>query len=215
VTTLVLALRGAAAIAILTTLAGGLPRVVQLGLAVTLGLWAAVVAGAASPPLHDDLLLVAVRELVLGATLGVIASLPLLAAQTAGRLVDLAGATRGPYAALFGLLGAAVFVGIDGHVAVVAAIADSFTDVPAIGDLRPRLVVTLSNLITAAVRLAIPWLITAAVVQLAAGIASRLASRAAAHLPSGSAVPAALVMITATLVSTLAVALAALVMGTG
>jgi len=49
----------------------------------------------------------------------------LSAAAAAGRLVDLAGSGRaqGPYAALFGVLAAAVYVGIDGHVAMVEAIA--------------------------------------------------------------------------------------------
>src|SRR5512143_477440 len=85
-TELVLALRGAAAALVLVTLVGGVPRIVQAGLAVAVGLWSAAIAGA--PVSGEALGLVAARELVIGATLGVIAALPLLAVATAGRLVD-------------------------------------------------------------------------------------------------------------------------------
>ena len=209
---LVFALRGAAAVLVLTTLAGGIPRLVQLGLAVVIGLWSAVIVGA--PPITDGLSLIAARELVIGATLGLVAVIPLLAATMAGQLVDLAGSARGPYGALFGVLAAAVFVGIDGHVAVVTAIADSHREVPAIFGIQPRVVDAIAALVGAAVRLAIPWLVTAAVVQVAVGAGTRLAARSGAFIPGAAAVPAALVMITAALVSTLAVAIAALVRGT-
>jgi flagellar biosynthesis protein FliR len=217
-TTLVLALRGAAAIAVLVALAGGVPSLVMAGLAAAAGLWAALIAGASVP--DHALGLVAARELVIGAAIGLMAGVPLLAAATAGRLVDLSrGArTQGPYAPLFRLLSAAVFVGIDGHVAVATAIATSFRELPPAGavglavvpmaQIEPRVLASLAALVPIAVRLAIPWLITAAVVELAAGVAVRLAGRAAQHAPIGAAVPAALVMMTATLVGTLAVGIA-------
>ena len=210
--TLVLALRGAAAIAVLTTLVGGLPRIVQLGLAVTFGLWSAWIAG---PPVADaSLWLIGAHELIVGATLGVLAAVPLLAAAMAGRLVDVASSARqGPYAPLFGLLAAAVFVGIDGHVAVITAVVDSYRAAPAIASVQPRVLAGLAGLIPAAVALAVPWLVTAAVIEIAAGAGMRLAGRAGLHVPTAAAVPAALVMMTATLVSTLAVAFAALVRG--
>ena len=211
-TALVFALRGAAAIAVLTTLAGGLPRLVRLGLAALFGLWAAFVAGPAT--LDGGVAVVAAvaaRELAIGATLGLAAAVPLLVAGMAGRLVDLAGNARGSYGALFSILAAAVFVGIDGHVAAVTAIADSFRAVPAIDAVQPSAMAAAGALVGAAVRLAIPWLVTAAVVELAVGIGARIAGRAALHAPLGAAVPAALVMMTATLVATLAVGIAALV----
>ncbi|MEO8705704.1 MAG: flagellar biosynthetic protein FliR [Kofleriaceae bacterium] len=210
---LVLALRGFAAIAILTALAGGLPRLVQLGLAVIFGLWAAFVIG--PQPLDGAWWLIGARELVIGATLGIVAVIPLVAAATAGRLVDAANTRRGgPYGAVFGVLAAAVFVGIDGHVTVVTAIADSYAAVPAVADTQPRVLGALAGLITAAVRLAIPWLVTAAVVEIAIGAGHRVAGRAGVHAPSGAAVPAALAMMTAALVAALAVAIAALIRGT-
>ena len=209
--TLVLALRGAAAVAVLTTLVGGLPRLVQAGLALAVGLWSAVIAGATVP--DGTLWLVAARELVVGATIGVVAALPLIAAATAGRLVDLSSGARGrgPYSALFGILAAAVFVGIDGHVVFVSAIVASFRDVPAIAATAPRVLTVLGRLVPIAVQLAIPWLVTAAVVEIAAGVAVRLAGRAAAHTPTSAATPAALVMMTASLIGTLAVAIAVVV----
>ena len=76
-----------------------------------------------------------------------------------------------------------------------------------------RALAALGALVPAAVRLAVPWLVTATVVQLAAGVGLRLAGRAGAHGPSAAAAPAALVMMTAALVGTLAVAIAALVRG--
>ena len=219
-TVLVLALRGAAAAALLLALVGGLPRIVQVGLAVSLGLWAAAIAG--SPVPAGALWLVAARELVIGATIGVVAALPLLAVATAGRLVDRVGgrvggvsgaAAHGPYRALFSLLAAAVFVGIDGHVAFVAAIVGSFRDAPVVAATAPGVLATLGGLFPIAARLAVPWLLTAAVVEIAVGVAGRLAGRAASHGPLGAAAPAALVMMTASLVGTLAVAIAALVRG--
>jgi flagellar biosynthesis protein FliR len=214
--TLVVALRGAAAIAVLVALVGGIPWVVMAGLAAAAGVWSALIAGATVA--DEALWLIAARELVIGATLGIVAAVPLVAAAMAGRLVDLSrGArTRGPYAPLFRMLAAAVFVGIDGHVAVVTAIATSFHELPAagmqgaiaVGSIEPRVMATLAQLVPIAVRLAIPWLVTAAVVELAAGVAVRLAGRAAQHGPIGAAAPAALAMMTATLVGTLAVAIA-------
>ena len=210
-TALVLALRGAAAVAVLTTLVGGLPRIVRAGLALAVGLWSAAIAGATLP--DGALWVAAARELVVGATIGVVAALPLVAAATAGRLVDRSGGARrrGPYGALFGILAAAVFAGIDGHVAFVTAIVASFHDVPAVAVTEPRVLATLGRLVPIAVQLAIPWLVTGAVVEIAAGVAVRLAGRAAAHTPIAAATPAALVMMTASLIGTLAVAIAVLV----
>lgn len=213
---LVLALRGGAAVGVLAVLAGGIPRVVQLGLAVVFGLWTAAVAappGALDGVAAGALALIALRELAIGSALGLAAALPLLAASTAGRLVDAAADARGPYGALFSILAAAVFVGIDGHVAVITAISDSFRSAPLAGGAPDAggVLAALAALVPAAVQLAIPWLVTAAVVAIAVGVGTRVAGAAALHAPAGAAVPAALVMMTATLVGTLATGIAALV----
>ena len=235
----VLALRGVAAVWVLATLAGGVPHVVRIGLAVVIGAWAAALVGPLALPgvsldpaapgggALDGLLmgmggsgplLVAARELVIGASLGVAAALPLLAAAVAGRFVDRAAGDggakaelAGPYGALFGVLAAAVFVGVDGHVSLVVAVIESFREIPIIALGEARVVATVARLVPAAVQLAVPWLVTAAVVKIAAGVAVRLAGRTAADGVVGAAPQAALVMMTATLVGTLAVAIAALV----
>jgi type III secretion protein T len=197
----VLGLRATAAVVVLTTLAGGVPRVVQGGLAITFGAWTAIVLG---PPVAGADLALAVSEVAFGAALGLVAAVPLVAARTAGALVDATGPGK-PYAPLFGVLAAAVFVGIDGHVAMVTAIVESRT----VG--QGTVIDALAALVPAAVRLALPWLITAAVVQIAVGVGVRVAGRAAAHAPAAAAVPAALVMMTASLVGVLAVGIAALI----
>ncbi len=200
---------------VLTTLAGGIPSVVRLGLAAVFGLWAMLAAGVALP--DDVSWLLAARELVIGATLGIVAVVPLLAARLAGQLVDLVAVSaqargpRGPYTGVFGVLAAAVFVGIDGHVAFVTAIADSFATVPAVTEVQPRVMMALGGLIAAGVKLAVHWLVTAVVVELAIGAGSRVAGRTALHAPVSAAVPAALAMMTAALISMLAIAIAALV----
>ncbi len=210
-TELVFALRGAAAIAVLTTVVGGVPRVVQLGLAIVVGVWAMIAANVGAPIVAGpELWIVAARELVIGATIGIVAAVPLVAAAIAGRLVDIAnrGGKDGPYARLFGILAAAVFVGIDGHVTFVRGIAESYANVPAIADVQPRVIDALGTLIAIGVRLAVPWLVTAAVVEIARGVGMRLGNRAAVHAPGAAAVPAAIAMMTAALVGTLAVAIA-------
>jgi flagellar biosynthesis protein FliR len=210
-TVIVLALRGAAAIAVLATIVGGIPRTILAALAAAAGVWSALLVAPARPTFVS--LAFAVHELAIGAALGVIAAVPLIAAATAGRLVDIAATRRGhgPYGALFGVLAAAVFVGIDGHVAVVRAIVDSHRSIVSIGDAWPTVLGTLGALIPVAIRLAAPWLITAAVVELAVGAGVRVAARAGGHAPAAAAVPAVLVMITASLVATLAIAIASLI----
>ena len=213
---LVLGLRGAAAVIVVTSLVGGVPRIVQAALAVALGVWSAL---AVAPLAVDVTWQMAIAELAIGAALGILAAVPLLAAAAAGRLVDIAatgravGSSGGAYGSLFGILAAAVFVGIDGHVAVIEAIVQSHRTTPLLAMTRDGVVAALANLVPAAIRLAVPWLVTAAVVQVAAGVGTRLAGRASAHLPGSTAVPAALVMMTATLVATLAVAMATLMRG--
>lgn len=214
----VLSLRGAAAIVVLTLLVGGIPRVVQIGLAAMLGVWSAVMllpTHAAAVLGADTVWALALQELALGAALGVMSAAPLLAAVVAGRFVDIAdsGRGQGPYTTFFSVLAAAVFVGIDGHVMVVTAIAESHQRVGAVVTAAPGVLAVIAMLVPAAVKLAVPWLVTAAVVQIAVGVGTRVAARAGAHAPAAAAVPAALVMMTASLVATLAIAMAALLRG--
>ena len=97
--------------------------------------------------------------------------------------------------------------------AVVTAIVESHARVPGVGELRVGVVAALGGLVPAAIRLAVPWLVTAAVVQIAVGVGVRVGGPAGQHAPTAVAVPAALAMMTASLVATLAIAIAALVRG--
>lgn len=205
---LVLGLRGAAAIVVLTTLVGGIPRMVQGGLAAMFGAWTALVIG--PPVAGGDLVTLAASEAALGAALGLMAAVPLIAAQMAGRLVDVAGQQK-TYATLFGVLAAAVFVGINGHVAVVTAIVDSHARLPVVAAARPAVMTALASLVPAAVTLAVPWLVTVAVVQVAIGAGVRVAGRSGTHAPTAVAIPTALVMVTASFVSVLAISITFLV----
>lgn len=209
----VLALRGVATIVVLTTLVGGVPRVVQAALAVTLGLWSGLLV--AGTHAIEPSFAMALHEVAIGAALGVMAAVPLLAASAAGQLVDIAavGPGQGPYRWFFGLLAAAVFVGIDGHLAVLTAIVDSHARTSSIASSQPEVMAAIAALVPAAVRLAVPWLVTAAVVHIAVGVGTRLAARAGGHVPVAAAVPAALVMMTASLVASLAIAMAAIMRG--
>lgn len=207
------ALRGAAAVLALTWLVGGVPRVLGAGLALVAGGWVAAV-GAVEVPADVASWPVALRELAVGAALGIAAAVPLLAAATAGRFVDEVDAPAGrTYRTLFGVLAAAVFTGIGGHVTVVTAIASSYARVPILGGVEAGVLAALGGVLEGAVRLALPWLVTAAVVQLALGIGARVGARAMRGVAVTAAVPAALTMMTAALVSTLAVAIAALIRG--
>jgi flagellar biosynthesis protein FliR len=207
----ILALRGLAAILVLSTLVGGVPRVARTALAVTIGLWSGLLLAGAHR--LEPSLPAAIHELAIGAALGVIGAIPLLAASAAGRLVDIAasGHAQGPFGMFFGVLAAAVFVGVDGHVAMMTAIVDSHGSMPALATARPSVLDAIATLIPAAIRLAVPWLVTAAVVQIAVGVGVRLAERAGTHAPAAAAVPAALVMMTASLVATLALAMVAVI----
>ena len=204
-TIVVLSLRGAAAVAVLLVLAEGVPRVAAVALALAAGLWTGVIAAASG---QGAALAQAPGELAIGAALGAIAVVPLVVAATAGRLVDVAGGGRGPYTTLFALLGAAVFVAVDGPAATIGAIVDSHRTLP---DVRAGVLAALGAIVPAAIRLAAPWLVAGAVASLAVGVGGRVAARATAHAPVAAAVPAALAMITASLVATFAVAAAALV----
>ena len=223
----VMGLRAAAAVGVLVIVVGGMPRVVQAGLAVVFGLWVAMVmgppagaaAGAGAGALGmGGLLAAAAVELVRGAALGMVAAVPLVAARMAGQLVDVAGQQK-TYATLFGVLAAAVFVGIDGHVAVVSAVVESHVRLPAFGagldGARASVLGALAALVPAAVRLALPWLVTVGVGQVAIGAGGRGAGRAGVSVPAGAAVPAALAMMTAACISVFSVGIAVLVRGVG
>jgi type III secretory pathway component EscT len=186
-----------------------MPRLVRLGLVVLAGVWTAAAVG----PLVALEWAALAREAVLGLALGIAAAIPVLAAQTAGRLID---ANVRPhsnfYDAVFGVFAVATFVGIDGHVAFATGIIESHRATAGLA--QTHALDALATLIPIAVQLAVPWLITAAIVEVALGVGGRLAAQAATFSPIAAAVPAALAMMTAALIATLGVVIAAAIRGT-
>jgi hypothetical protein len=96
----------------------------------------------------------------------------------------------------------------------MTAIVESHRSMPALATSQASVLDSIGRLLPSAIRLAVPWLVTAAIIELAVGAGVRLAGRSSSHVPQAAAVPAALVMITASLVATLAVAMAAIMRGT-
>ena len=208
----ILSLRGTAAVALLLVLVGGTGSLAAVALAVAAGVWSALlVAPHAAFASDSQSAAFAVSELAVGGALGIVAALPLLAARTASAWIDRVADVRGVYGRMLGVVAAAVFVGVDGHVRVIRAIVESHRALPALADARPRVLPALASLVPSAVMLATPWLVTAAIVALAVGVGARIAARTALHVPTAIAAPAIVAMASAAFVAVFATALARLV----
>jgi flagellar biosynthesis protein FliR len=136
------------------------------------------------------LIAIGVKELAIGAVLALVVAVPFLAADAAGRWIGVAigapgggnvvgpaGATS-PTGALATLLAILVFIGIDGHLIVVDALARSYEALPLFGgidrDAAAREVLgAATGFLAAAVALAAPALVAGALVELALGLATR------------------------------------------
>jgi flagellar biosynthesis protein FliR len=181
---LVASLRPIAALTLVALVAAPLPRWLGLVTGASLGLF---VASALPPPVlvvagTIDGALVA-RELAVGAALGLVAVMPLVALGWSARLVEVAAGEPGARP-IFLLVGAAVFVGIDGPALLAEAIARSYAAVP-IAAAPADVVPAIAGLATAAVRLAVPFVVGAAVIEIAVGAVARAAAspRLVALLP--------------------------------
>ena len=167
---LLASLRPIAALTVIALVAAPVPRWLGVPVGVAIGLFLAT-AMPASAPL--DPLLVA-REVVVGAALGVVAAAPLVALGWSGRLVDAASGEPGARAIL-GLAGAAVFAGIGGPALLAEALARSHVTVPIAGPV-PDVLPAIGGLLAAAVRLAVPFVVGAAVVEIAIAAVGRAAA---------------------------------------
>jgi flagellar biosynthesis protein FliR len=181
-TWLLATVRVGCALTLMTMLIGGVPRWLGavLGAAVG-GLVAASLPAPPTLPASDGAMLAAIcYEAAAGAGLGLLAALPLLAASWAGALVD-RGLTPAPNErtgrATYGLLLAAVFVGIDGPARLVRALALSYQAAPMADPhvvAPPPIGVVIASAASAAVQLALPILLAIVVVQVALAAAGRL-----------------------------------------
>ena len=164
VTALILALRGIAAVAVLTTLVGGIPRVAQAALALGLGLWSALLVGGAPPVTWEHRRARARDRRVARRARGDPAARG--GCRRAARRHRRRGVGRaGPTSCCSACSRPPCSSAIDGHVAVMAALVESHRAIPALADSRASVLGSIAALIPAAVRLAVPWLVTGAVVR--------------------------------------------------
>jgi flagellar biosynthesis protein FliR len=175
-------LRPIAALTVLALVAAPLPRWVGAALGAALGLFVAATVPAVGAVATVDAALV-LGELAIGAALGLVAALPLVALGWSAALVDTAAGEPGARAIVM-LAGAAVFVGIGGPAMLASSIVHSYGAVPVAGA-PPGVVPAIAGLATAAVRLAVPFVVGAAVIEVAVGAVGRAAGapRLAAVLP--------------------------------
>ncbi len=147
-----------------------------------------IVTAVAGLPLAG-LVAIAVKELAVGAVLALIVAVPFLAADTAGRWIG-AGAgglgaggvgPTGPTSStglVVSLLAVVVFFGVGGHLVVISAMAGSYDALPLTGGIdrevaSRELGVAVTSLLGAAVALAAPALVVAALVEVALGLVAR------------------------------------------
>src|SRR5689334_4829802 len=117
---LVASLRPVAALTVLALLVTPLPRWLGAAVGVALGLFVATTVPAAAAAAAELAVVIAARELVVGAGLGLIAALPLVALGWSGAAIDVGAGEPGARAIVM-LAGAAVFAGIGGPALVAVA----------------------------------------------------------------------------------------------
>ena len=222
-----------APVALFSPLFGGglVPGIVQAGFAA--GLVAFVASAqpadmaaqvAALPP--AALILIAAKEAAIGAVLAVLVAIPVVVAEGAGRVIDLArgaagedrvgpsGESTSPLGALLGMAAVVVFFGIGGHLLVVRALVSSYEALPLMAARAPIDVsAAAAGLIGAALALALPAMIAGLVIEVAVGAALRAGGVAARGLPGEVARHVAAIVVLAVGLLVIAVDLAGLVRG--
>jgi type III secretory pathway component EscT len=175
----------------------GLPALARVALALALTVLVYPAAAGAAGPLPTagvDLALLGLRELLVGALLGLLVAVPLHAFESAGRLMDEArgaraegpalpsGAPATPLGAFLFLYGLTLFVLVEGHLSVVAAAAESYRTLP-LGATLPQsapaevsaLVIHLGGqFFVVALGLAAPVIAVLLLLDLALGLAARV-----------------------------------------
>jgi hypothetical protein len=168
----VASLRPIAALTVIALVAAPLPRWLGAAVGAALGLFVAAAVPTTAAVALD--LAALARELLVGAALGITAAAPLVALGWSARLVDTAAGEPGARS-IFLLVGAAVFVGIDGPAVLAVSIAHSYAAVPMAGS-PLGVIPAIAGLAAAAARLAIPFVIGAAVIEVAVGAVGRAAA---------------------------------------
>ncbi|MGH9311041.1 MAG: flagellar biosynthetic protein FliR [Vicinamibacterales bacterium] len=168
------------------------PPHVKVGLTV---LVAVALAPVVQLPQGGDigLLLVVAREMAIGMSLALVTRALIAAAEFAGHLSGFQigfsyGATVDPstgvrntmLATLYGLLAVLAFLGVNGHHALLRALADSYVGMPiGAGDLNESLLASVNRIFalvfTVGVRLAAPIVVVLLIVELGVGLIARTA----------------------------------------
>lgn len=179
--------------------AKSLPATARFGMAVALTLLVYPAAAAAAGPLPTGgaaIALLAARELLVGAALGLLVAIPFRAVEAGGQLIDSARGARmaeilaaptdvraSPLGAFLLLLAVVLFMAVDGHLLVIRAAGASYQTLPVSGGLGPDAPASLAGLaihlggrfFLIAVGLAAPVLAAAVLLDLALGVAGRVA----------------------------------------
>jgi flagellar biosynthetic protein FliR len=144
-------------------------------------------------------LILIVREAAIGSVIALVAAAPVALAAAAGRLADSAAglADDGPLTGFTRAAALVVFFGIGGHLAVARALVDSYQALP-IGAAPPLTALAgaaqaIAGLTAAGLWIAVPWLITAAIVELGAAAARRASGALTASAPLEAARPIAVI----------------------
>ncbi|MBK9033374.1 MAG: flagellar biosynthetic protein FliR [Myxococcales bacterium] len=180
------------------------------------GLLAPGAAALATGPLSTQVAILA-RELALGASLGVTAAVPLVAAELIGSwLATTLGDTdeASPWATATGLLGALVFFALGGHRAVMVAVVASYQVAPPAAGAALDATAVLdagATLFGVAVALAVPVLGAVVVAALALGAVERASGLAVSVAPTGLWLRLAAVLALAAMVFAVAHGLAGVV----
>jgi flagellar biosynthetic protein FliR len=204
------------------------PAMVKVGLAGALAVvvWPQALRGGAPPTLGAvHVALLVAKEALVGLALGLGAALVFLAAEAAGRLVDLgrgagqgealvpqSGTRASPVGDLYLQLGVVVFLALGGHRLFLQALGRSYEVVPLLGfpsvarlESLALVVIDLTGqLLAVAVGLATPVLLAALLVDLALGLIARVAPQINAWvlgMPAKALVGAAVVLLTLSLVA--------------
>lgn len=222
---LVVALARVAPLVTVALALGGLPlpRIAQGALALVIAL---VVAGGLAPAAAviaaaswGERALVLGREVLVGATLGAVAGVPLAAAAAAGAWAAAAGdsddAGVGAWSWAFPLTAATVFFAVGGHLAVVAALGQSYRALPAgtvgaeaNGDMLVVIAGSGARMIAAGVALAAPLMVAAMLASLLIGVIERAAGLPVALVPEVAVRRVLVVLVAAAAVFAIAMAIA-------
>jgi flagellar biosynthetic protein FliR len=162
---------------------------VLLAMALTLGLMP--LAGVANPTTWPNLLLGILSEILIGVAIGTAMNLVFVGARMAGEIVahqmglglaemfdPAAGGESNVLGHAYGLLAIVVFLGINGHHALVNGIGQSFSALPLLSAINGQAMVNmigslLLSATTLALQLAMPIFVTMLIVDVASGMVGR------------------------------------------